>query len=124
MRKKRTYVLAILILCAAVYLIGKVSLPYIFDWARGVDREYVKKMRLIKIGMTEQEVIKILGQPDGVITDPEVKETHGIYGSGRDYGKLVENRDKVLYYHHGMDYIGHYFIDENGKVYFLNVGGT
>jgi hypothetical protein len=124
MRKKITYILSALIFVAAVYLLGKAFLPYVFDRLGGVDRDYVKKMESIKIGMTEQEVIKILGQPQGIITDPEVKETHGLYGGGKEYGKLVKNSNKVLYYHHGVDYIGHYFIDKQGKVWFINVGGT
>jgi hypothetical protein len=107
-----------------IYLMARMFLPFIMDWISGADREYVKKMESIKTGMTEQEVIKILGKPQGIITDPEVKETHGSYGGGKEYGKLIKNSNKVLYYHHGLDYIGHYFIDKQGKVCFINVGGT
>jgi len=126
MARKTTYIslAVILIFCAVIYLIARMFLPSVMDWISGVDKEYVRKMESIKIGMTEQEVIKILGQPQGVITDPEVKETHGLYGGGKEYGKLIKNSNKVLYYHHGVDYIGHYFIDKQGKVWFINVGGT
>jgi len=126
MRKKKIYILSVLVLifCGVVYVIGRMVLPYIFDSIRGVDREYVEKMKSIKIGMTEQVVINILGQPHGIISDPEVKETHGIYGAGKEYGKVIKNLNKVLYYHTGVDYIGHYFIDKEGKVYFINIGGT
>jgi len=41
-RKKITYILAALIFVAAVYLLGKAFLPYIFDRLGGVDRDYVK----------------------------------------------------------------------------------
>jgi len=37
------------------------------------------------------------------MTDPEVKETHGIYGGGKEYGKVLKNKNKV---------------------WFINVGGT
>lgn len=124
MRKKITYILAALIFVAAVYLLGKAFLPYIFDRLGGVDRDYVKKMESIKVGMAEQDVTRILGQPTAIMTDPEVKETHGIYGGGKEYGKVLKNKNKVLVYHHGVDYIGHYFLDEQGKVWFINVGGT
>jgi hypothetical protein len=124
MRKKITYIFSILIFFAVVYLVGKTFLPYMFDQFRGVDRDYVKKIESIKEGMTEQEVIRIMGQPTTTITDPEIKETHGIYGGGKEYGKVIKNKNKVLVYHHGVDYIGHYFIDQEGKVWFINVGGT
>jgi hypothetical protein len=124
MQKKVIYTILILMSCVFVYLVGKATFPYLFGKLRGVDKEYIEKMNSIKIGMTEQEVIEILGQPTGIITDSEVKETHGIYGSGNEYGKSIKNKNKVLYYHHGIDYIGHYFIDEKDRVYFVNVGGT
>ncbi len=124
MKRKLIFVFSILLFSVSAYFIGKASLPYIFDIISGYDRNYIEKMESVQIGMTEQEVIKLLGDPEGIIRHPEVQETHGKYGHGGEYGKIIKNENKVLYYHHGADYIGHYFIDKEGKVYFINVGGT
>ena len=96
----------------------------LFNWSRDIDREYYKKMKSIEIGMSSKEVIEILGEPENISSEPFIVETHGKYGSGQEYGKKIRNKNKCLIYHHGADIIGHYFIDEKDKVYFINVGGT
>ena len=74
--------------------------------------------------MMKDEVISILGKPDLISNKPDISETHGRFGSGKDYGIKITNRNVCLIYHHGNDIIGHFFIDEKEKVYFVNVGGT
>jgi hypothetical protein len=124
MKRKLIFAVSILLFSVGTYFIGKASLPYIFDSIGGYDRNYIEKMKSIEIGMTDQEVINLLGSPDGIIKRAEVIQTHGKYGHGKEYGKIIKNENKVLYYHHGVDYIGHYFINKENKVYFINVGGT
>ena len=92
-----------------------------FDYLGGVDREYYAKMKSITVGMSEDDIVRILGQPSEVLTEPQVKQWHG---DPALYGKAIANRNKVLVYHHGADVSGHYFLDEDGKVFLVNAGGT
>lgn len=94
------------------------------DWMGNIDSEYYEKMKSIQVGMDKSEVISLLDEPSLVSKEPEIIETHGQFGSGRNYGTKIKNKNECLIYHHGNDIIGHYFIDEKGKVYFVNVGGT
>ena len=94
------------------------------DWLGNVDREFYNKMQSIKVGMSKEDVIKILGAPDEISEEKEVVQTHGKFGSGQNYGTKIINKNICLIYYHGNDISAHYFIDENDKVYFLNVGGT
>jgi len=128
---KRKHKILFFLLCFAVLLTLFVYKGYhiklheaFFDWVSGIDRNYYEKMHSIKVGMEMDDVIKLLGKPDQISTEPEITETHGRFGSGSNYGIKIKNRNKCLIYYHGVDIIGHYFIDEEGKVYFVNVGGT
>ena len=87
----------------------------------GIDREYYKKMTSIRVGMTESQVVDLLGEPPAILYAeyaPKINQEYGLYG------KEIKNINKCLIYYHGIDLIGHYFLDEDGKVYFVNVGGT
>jgi hypothetical protein len=92
-----------------------------FYFLGGIDRDYYNKMESIEVGMTEEQVIRILGLPDNIITESDVYQFHGLPDL---YGKPVKNLNKVLVYYHGIDTQANYFIDKSGKVYFVNVGGT
>lgn len=81
-------------------------------------------MLSIETGMKMEEVIAILGDPDEISKEKEIIQTHGKFGSGKEYGKKIKNKNICLIYYHGADIIGNYFIDNEGKVYFVNVGGT
>jgi len=96
----------------------------LFDWVGNVDRDYYQKMISIKEGMHVDDVIRILGEPALISEEKEIVQTHGKYGSGKDYGIKIANINKCLIYYHGSDIEADYFIDKDGYVYFVNVGGT
>ncbi len=129
---KTTKKKSLLVSLVFVFIIGFVIMTgthikmhqYFFDWLGNVDREFYDKMKSIKIGMLKEDVIKILGVPDQISTEKEIVQTHGKYGSGPNYGTKVINKNICLIYLHGNDISAYYFIDEKGKVYFINVGGT
>ena len=87
----------------------------------GMDHHKERKFHLIKIGMTGNEVIKILGEPEEIIRDPEIKQYHG----NRDlYGKAIPNPNKAFLYSTGIDYLALYVFDNDNRVAFINIGGT
>lgn len=115
------FILAAGLIAGSAILWGSEVKQSFFDYLGGVDRKYYAKMKSITVGMSEGEVVRMLGQPSEVITEAQVKQWHG---DPELYGKAIENRNKVLVYHHGADITGHYFLDENGNVFLTNVGGT
>ncbi len=74
--------------------------------------------------MSENDVIRILGEPDKVIIDAEEIKKY-LRAIGIEKAEEVSNGlTKRLIYYHGVDYVGSYLIDKRGRVYFKEVGGT
>lgn len=122
--KIKKYIICLFFIFIAIFVSVYCLSDFIFDYISGYDRAYIEKMESVKVGMFEKDVIELLGKPDKIITDPEIKMTHGKYGIGEEYGKVIKNENKCFIYFHGVDYIGTYFIGKNRRVYFVNVGGT
>lgn len=123
--KKKIFsvVISILLVAAIIYVVSNLILRCAADRI-GYDPEYIKKMKSIRVGMTEQEVFKILGQPYKVITDPQELLIYLKNSGVEEYEKVNENINKRMIYHHGVDYTGSYLIDNNGRVHSIDVGGT
>lgn len=122
-RKARNILIAagVVAIAIAVLLIVPGARRAIVGTLRGVDFDKMEKMNSIKVGMTEADVIRILGKPDEVITAPEITEYHG---PRSEYGKKIPNPNRCLVYVTGIDYMAHYVLDANGVVTYVNVGGT
>jgi len=89
----------------------------IFDY----DYYIMDKMDSIKVGMNENDVVSILGQPKFIDYDSNITI---YFGDKSLYGKVVENPNKAFWYSTGIDYSALYVFDRNNVIVFINVGGT
>jgi len=127
--KKIIYILLVIIIIAPLILllILRPNIIYyenLVNWHSYLfyeeDHHLIKKFKSIEIGMTEQEVINILGKPV-IIRKPFIVQTHG---DRQLYGKSISNPNKAFLYHTGIDYTALFIFDEEDRVNFINIGGT
>jgi len=75
----------------------------------------------IQIGMTEQQVISLLGKPEKIDRAKKVPQFHGDRAL---YNKEIDNPNKAFWYYTGIDFMICIIFDEQNKVAFVNYGGT
>jgi outer membrane protein assembly factor BamE (lipoprotein component of BamABCDE complex) len=79
-----------------------------------------KRLEVIQVGMTEAEVIQILGPPHKIFRKETAPKDY--YVSGWSYKKR-DITNKVLIYSFGEP-IAYYYLDENNKVEDIYIGGS
>ncbi len=87
----------------------------------GTDFHKIKNWESIKIGMTDKEVIKVLGEPELIDKKLEIIQYHG---DPNLYNKRIPNPNKAFWYFTGVDNAALYIFNKENKVVFINIGGT
>lgn len=87
----------------------------------GTDFKVIDNFKKIKVGMKEDDVIRILGKPKLVDTDKILIQYHGDLSQ---YKKGIDNPNKAFWYRTGIDYQICIIFDKNNNVIYVNEGGT
>ena len=82
--------------------------------------EDYKKLRVIKVGMTEQEVIELLGPPHRIYSRETAPKDYYVPGYSHKEREITQ---KVLIYTF-TEPIAYYYIDGNSRVEAVFIGGS